>query len=463
MDKMRKKNWTERGFAVILCLALVLGSGMGISLQSSGATAGISHQSSEAATGTGAQPGRSESETKLDGRLHAKAAVLLDMDSGRVLYEKNGSEILPMASTTKIMTCIVALEEGNQEDIVTASAYAAGQPKVHLGMQKGMKYQMKDLLYSLMLESHNDSAVAIAEHIGSRELGLPAEEERTREESQEAVKVFCDKMTKKARELGCQDTCFLTPNGLDAEVEDEKGEIRKHSTTAPELARIMRYCITQSAKKEDFLEITKEPSYAFADTEGKCNYSCINHNALLTMLEGAVSGKTGFTSQAGFCYVGALDRDGKQFVLALLACGWPGHKSWKWEDCRALFSYGLENYEYHEFSPEVRISPVYVENGASESGNPWEEVRLMPQKEKEDVELRLLTKEGESVNAFVTMKEQIEAPVTFGTEIGTVTYRLSDGDGREWKLGCEKLYINRKILKKDFSFVFCYIWKNFLL
>ncbi len=76
-------------------------------------------------------------EKELTGRLYAKAAVLLDMDSGRVLYEKNGKEALPMASTTKIMTCILALETADREDVVTASAYAAGQPKVHLGMQKG--------------------------------------------------------------------------------------------------------------------------------------------------------------------------------------------------------------------------------------------------------------------------------------------------------------------------------------
>ena len=118
-------------------------------------------------------------EKELTASLYARAAVLLDMDSGRVLYEKNGTEILPMASTTKIMTCILALEECGREEIVTVSAYAAGQPKVHLGMQKGTSYQMDDLLHSLMLESHNDSAVAIAEYIEEKELNLPEAGERT--------------------------------------------------------------------------------------------------------------------------------------------------------------------------------------------------------------------------------------------------------------------------------------------
>lgn len=95
-----------------------------------------------------------ENEPKLD--LYAQSAVLLDADTGRILYSKNGEKALPMASTTKIMTCIVALENGNLEDEVTVSSYAAGMPKVRLGMRGGETYRLKDLLYSLMLESHND-------------------------------------------------------------------------------------------------------------------------------------------------------------------------------------------------------------------------------------------------------------------------------------------------------------------
>jgi len=142
---------------------------------------------------------QNEAEETLANGLHAKAAVLMDMDTGRVLFEKNGDEILPMASTTKIMTCILALEEGDCEAVVEASAYASAQPKVHLGMKEGIQYKMEDLLYSLMLESHNDTAVAIAEHIGGSLMqGLPEKEAeeatekggRTKEESKAAVKRF---------------------------------------------------------------------------------------------------------------------------------------------------------------------------------------------------------------------------------------------------------------------------------
>ena len=109
----------------------------------------------------GREEEKEENSTNI--QLYARSAVLMDADSGRVLFGKNENEPMPMASTTKIMTCILALENGNMEDMVTVSAYAAGQPKVHLGMREGQQFRLEDLLYSLMLESHNDAAVAIAE------------------------------------------------------------------------------------------------------------------------------------------------------------------------------------------------------------------------------------------------------------------------------------------------------------
>lgn len=120
--------------------------------------------------------------------LHAQSAVLMDAETGRILYEKDGETRRPMASTTKIMTCILALEEGNPEDLVEVSACAASMPDVQLGIREGEKYYLKDLLYSLMLESHNDSAEAVAEHIGGSAEG------------------FADLMNQKARDIGCEDT-----------------------------------------------------------------------------------------------------------------------------------------------------------------------------------------------------------------------------------------------------------------
>ena len=249
---------------------------------------------------------------------------------------------MPMASTTKIMTCILALEEGDPAETVSVSEAAASQPQVKLGMKSGQEFLLKDLLYSLMLESHNDSAVAVAEHVAG------------------SVQGFADMMNRKAEEIGCDATYFITPNGLDAE--DDNGI---HHTTAEDLARIMKYCITDSVKKEDFLAITRTETYTFSDCDGTGSYTCNNHNTFLKMMEGALTGKTGFTADAGYCYVGALQRDGRTFIVSLLACGWPNNKGYKWADTKKLMTYGIDNFFYREISPKLPGDTIKVENGFS--------------------------------------------------------------------------------------------------
>ena len=257
----------------------------------------------------------------------------MDGETGRVLFGKRENDAMAMASTTKIMTCILALEEGNENETVTASDRAAAAPKVHLGVQEGEQFLLGDLLYSLMLESHNDAAVMIAEAIGG------------------SVEDFAARMNKKAAAIGCTDTHFVTPNGLDAV--DAEGD---HHTTAADLARMMRYCVQISPKAAEFLAVTQTRSYTFWDLEKKNMYNCYNHNALLDQMEGVISGKTGFTAKAGYCYTGALKRDGKCLIVTLLACGWPNHKNYKWADAAKLLDYGLESYTYvdvldHDWNP----------------------------------------------------------------------------------------------------------------
>ena len=158
----------------------------------------------------------------------AGAAVVMEAQTGALLFSQNPHEELPMASTTKIMTCILALEEGEAEDVAEFSSLAASQPEVHLGAGTGRKFYLKDLLYSLMLESHNDTAVAVAECVSG------------------SVEEFVKEMNRKARSIGCEDTWFVTPNGLDGSSLDENGREQIHSTTAADLARIMKYCLYES-------------------------------------------------------------------------------------------------------------------------------------------------------------------------------------------------------------------------
>lgn len=334
--------------------------------------------------------------------LYARSAVLMDGSSGRILLEKNGDEILPMASTTKIMTCILALEMGDLSDEVRVSAYAASQPEVRLGVRTGERYRLQDLLYSMMLESHNDSAVVIAEHIGG------------------SVEQFAALMNAKVRDIGCENTHYVTPNGLDAA--DEGGI---HSTTAENLARVLTYCISESPQREAFLQITGTRDYTFRDLSGKRSFSCVNHNAFLDMMEGALTGKTGFTTAAGYCYVGALKQGNRVFVTALLACGWPGNRSYKWKDTRRLMEYGLAHYQTETISYQPEKDRITVKEGLGENQNPWEDPEVSLELETGQEEKKeYLVGEGEKIICQATVKKAVEAPVKKGTMVGIQRYYL---------------------------------------
>lgn len=347
--------------------------------------------------------------------LYARAAVLMDGRTGRILFEKNGTEQLPMASTTKIMTCILALENGNREDYIEISPYAAKMPKVKLFVKPGEYYQLEDLLYSLMLESHNDVAVAIAEHIGG------------------SVEKFAAMMNQKARDIGCFDTCYITPNGLDAATKDGS---RTHSTTARDLAAVMSYCLNESPMKEEFLKITGTSSHQFSnyikerDTDGYRQggrkFSVNNHNAFLHMMEGALSGKTGYTQKAGYCYVGSLERDGRMYVVALLAAGWPNHRSYRWSDTRELMNYGLDNYFYRDIFSLPVLAGMEVKEGIPESRKPFGTAYTGLQVETGgETSLQWLLKEEEKVEVKVDLIHTPEAPVAAGERVGTVSYHLN--------------------------------------
>ena len=333
--------------------------------------------------------------------LYAQSAVLMDADTGRILYAKNAEEQRPMASTTKIMTLIIALENANQDDVVMISDYAASMPDVQLHLRAGEHYRLGDLLYSMMLESHNDSAVAIAEHVGG------------------TVPGFAALMNAKARDIGCYATYFITSNGLDAE--DDTGV---HSTTAADLARILRYCIMQSPKKEEFLKITRTNAYSFSDLEGIRTFTVGNKNAFLHMMEGALTGKTGFTGNAGYCYVGALRQEERTFIVALLACGWPNNRSYKWSDTRKLMNYGLEHFTYRNVWQEPKLPELPVKNGIPDRGNLEEEARIRLRLSSEEPDLKLLLSEGEQVQVETHISQEITAPVEPGTLLGSVRYLL---------------------------------------
>lgn len=326
-------------------------------------------------------------EDETDLKLYARSAILMDAATGRVLYEENGYAVMPMASTTKIMTCILALESGKLEEYVTVSANAARQPKVRLGIKEGESYLLKDLLYSLMLESHNDTAVAIAEFIGGD------------------VESFADMMNDKALELGCEDTFFITPNGLDATKDG-----RQHSSTACDMAKITAYAL----KNDAFREIITTNTYSFMEKNKTKQYTVYNKDAFLTMYEGAVGVKTGFTNGAGYCFVGAVEQGDACFISVVLASGWPPNKSWKWADTKTLMNYGTQNYYYTTFCGDYDYGCIRVEEGIVN------EVPLVVMRE----EIGLLLKENETIEVEYDREEYLTAPVYAGQKVGYERYVL---------------------------------------
>ena len=330
-----------------------------------------------------AENGQQAEEENLS--LNARAAVLMDADSGRILYGKNETMVFPMASTTKIMTLIVALEHNEPDQIVTASAGASAMPEVRLGVHEGERYRMEDLYYAMMLESFNDAAMMIAEGTAG------------------SAENFAELMNEKAVSLGCTQTYFITPNGLDAV--DEKG---MHSSTAEDMAKIMRYAIDN----EDFIKITQTADYSFTDCDRKRSFAVHNKNALLTMMDGVISGKTGYTADAGYCYVCAVKKDDRTFIAALLGSGWPPHKRYKWADVQTLLSYGDRNYSYRtiDISKEVPRMQIHVVNGGADF------VWMSPMQ----TSFRVLLSEKDQIDISMLLPGQLKAPVEKHQQIGWI-------------------------------------------
>ena len=338
--------------------------------------------------------------------LYALSACLMDADSGRVLYDKNADEVRAMASTTKIMTLIVALEYANENDIVTVSPYAASMPDVQLNIRAGEQYRLGDLYYAMMLESFNDVAVTIAEYIG--ECYALNQDDRTAntdikarsyDDSKKYVRTFAKLMNEKAKELGCENTYFITPNGLDAE--DENG---KHSTTAKELAVIASYAI----KNERFNDITGTRQYSFCEVNGTRNCSAYNKDAFLNQMNGAFGIKTGFTGNAGYCFVGALKSDGRTFISVVLGSGWPSNRTYKWKDTRKLMEYGINNFFPRTvFSTIEDYKDVRVKDGMEESTSTCIKG-----------DLSLILCETDDVRVVYELEDYIDAPVNVGDVVG---------------------------------------------
>lgn len=236
--------------------------------------------------------------------VSAQHAILMDQSSGRVLYEKKANEPVLIASITKIMTAIIAIESGDLDDMITVSEHATLTEGSSIYLKKSEKISLKDLLYGLILRSGNDAATAISEHIGGNE------------------QAFTYLMNEKARWLGMSNTHFDNPHGLDSD---------NHYSTAKDMAILMQY----ASKNETFTQISSTKSYK-GDTR---DYAWLNKNKLLTHLyDHSTGGKTGYTKAAGRTLVSTAEQNGQPLIAVTI------NASDDWKDHIQLFEWGFETF-----------------------------------------------------------------------------------------------------------------------
>lgn len=261
-------------------------------------------------------------------KISAKAAVVMDAKTGRVLYAKNEDLRLPMASTTKIMTTILAIEKGRLDDVVRISQKAACVEGSKIYLKPNEKIRLEDLLYGVMLESGNDAAIAVAEHIGGN------------------LSEFVRMMNAKALSIGAYDTHFDNPHGLDSGIDN-------HYTTARDLAIITAYGL----KNPIFSKIvsTKNKSVSYGNNEYRY---FTNHNKMLWKYPDADGVKTGYTRKAGRCLVTSATREGMQLIVVTL------NDPDDWKDTENLLNYSFDNYSYRKIISKGQIlKTIRVYNG----------------------------------------------------------------------------------------------------
>ncbi|WP_232463385.1 D-alanyl-D-alanine carboxypeptidase family protein [Tumebacillus avium] len=306
--------------------------------------------------------------------VSAHSAAVIDVQTGRVLYEKNGDEKMLIASLTKIITAIVAIESGvDLNSTVTVSSRASGKEGSSIYLKVGEKQKLIDLLYAVMLRSGNDAATAVAEHVGKTEAG------------------FVELMNKKVEELGLKQTHFANPHGLDAE---------GHYSSAHDMAVLTAYALRNPV----FAEIVKTKVKSIPMPGEAWDRKMYNKNKMLNRYDGADGVKTGYTKAAGRCLASSATKDGRQIAVLTLDA------SSDWNDHANLLNYGFEKYK---FMPVVKehdvLQTVPVEDGMKK------EVDVVIGHE---FNFPLRESEQEKLTRKIELDDSLDAPIAAGQKVG---------------------------------------------
>lgn len=329
-----------------------------------------------------------ENSNKIDNpELNARIALIYDRASGRIIYEKNGNKQTPMASTTKILTSIVILENADLKETVTIGSKAAGTGGSRLGLKKNDKITVNDLLYGLMLRSGNDAAVALALHVGG------------------SIEGFADMMNKKAEELGLTNSHFVVPHGLDNE---------GHYTTAYELAKMADYALNIPKFKEI---VSSKLATIYINGYPK---AINNTNNLLGSVSGVYGVKTGFTNGAGRCLVSSCKRGELDIITVVIGANTNNQRT---ADTKELIEYAFNNFslinigkiiqDKFEQWKNINEGRIYVNKGI-ENG-----IKLYLEKPKKSV-MAVRKDSIDKIDIEVNSLFYMEAPVTKDQVIGNL-------------------------------------------
>ena len=334
--------------------------------------------------------------------LNSEAAILVEVSTGRIIYEKNSTKQMYPASTTKVLTAIIVIENCKLDEIVTVRESALSNiPSgyVTCNLQIGEQLTVKDLLYALMIPSANDAAYVLAEYVAG------------------SVEDFSVMMNDKARELGCKSTHFVNPNGIHEE---------SHYSTAYDLYLITNYAM----KNEFFRSLVATTEYTLPSTEKypsedrflKTTNELLNKSSIKYYYKNAIGIKTGYTSKAGNCLIGAASRDGLEFIAVVLNGGTTndGLNS-RYVDSKKLFEYAYDNFTLTKIIEKGSIvQTLEIENGTKETKH----LDLVI-----DETITVINNKSIDMNSVIpeiNLRESLEAPINAGETIGTIKYKVDD-------------------------------------
>lgn len=352
-------------------------------------------------------------------KTYCPSCILIEANTGKILYEKNSNDVRFPASTTKIMTAILTVENCNLDDVATVShnaVYSIPYDYTHASLKEGEELTIEQLLYALMIPSANDAAIVLAEHISG------------------SVEEFAKLMNKRAEELGCKNTHFVNPNGIHS---------KDHTSTSYDLALMGKFAMQNSIIRKivSTTQFTLPATNKYSKTDRIFN----NSNDLLNTYsryyyEGTTGVKTGYTGEAGNCIIASARKNDFEVILVVLG----GEStntglSQRYLDCKTLFDYAFNNYSLKTLNEKNAVLKQITVRGATE------ETQNLNVLIKDKIEIfSENSADLSSLEPEITLDENLMAPISANSAIGKITYNY---DGQTYS---SDLIAETQVLSSDF-------------